>query len=101
LAEYLYLTETGELCSKTVVLDIQHKPTDPAALPPCEALCEAGDVVLQPRSIYPDPLRGGNHVLVLCDVAPLPASLLVRNSGGVVCCRAAASFCFPVQQTHI
>lgn len=41
---------------------------------------------LQPRAVYPDPFRAGNHVLVLCDVMSPPAvqvtaTAAVRASG--------------------
>jgi hypothetical protein len=40
-----------------------------------QAGCGAGSVsmlYLQPRAVYPDPFRAGNHVLVLCDVMTPP-----------------------------
>lgn len=67
LAEYIYLTGgAGHLASRTVVLE-GGRPASADALPPVELATEAGEVFLRPRSMYPDPLRGGEHVLVLCD----------------------------------
>lgn len=68
LAEYIYIADgrTAELCSTTVVLE-GGRPEYADALPRIELATEAGEVFLTPRSIYADPLRGGAHVLVICE----------------------------------
>ena len=40
---------------------------------------EDSEVIIKPKALYPDPFRGGNHVLVLCDTytpkgVPLPTN---------------------------
>lgn len=82
LAEYIYIVDPaiGELQSKTVVLDGPVAPGAAGALPLATLHTERGEeVYLTPRSVYPDPLRGGDHVLVLCDAHVPPE---VRAAGG-------------------
>lgn len=67
LAEYIYIVDGIELQSRTVVLE-GGRPYSVDGLPNIELQTEHGEVYLQPRSVYADPLRGGNTVLVLCDV---------------------------------
>ncbi|KAI8474412.1 MAG: hypothetical protein J3K34DRAFT_518154 [Monoraphidium minutum] len=71
MAEYIYIAGGIELQSQTVVLD-GGRPASAAALPAVEAQGERGEIYLVPRSIYADPLRGGDHVLVLCEVHAPP-----------------------------
>lgn len=68
LAEYIYIVDgtLAELQSKTVVLE-GGRPQSVDSLPQVELQTECGEVYLRPRSVYADPLRGGDHVLVLCD----------------------------------
>ncbi|MEY2422728.1 MAG: glutamine synthetase [Acidimicrobiaceae bacterium] len=78
LAEYIWIdgTEpTAKLRSKTKVLD--GKPLSKAAELPIwgfdgsstnQAPGSASDCVLQPVFAVPDPIRGGDHLLVLCEV---------------------------------
>jgi len=68
MAEYIYIANPvlGQLESKTVVLE-HGRPHSVDALPSVELQTETGEVYLQPRSIYADPLRGGEHILVLCE----------------------------------
>ena len=77
MAEYIYIVDGIELQSKTVILE-GSRPQGVDALPPLELRTERGEVYLQPRSIYPDPLRGGDHVLVLCD-AHVPPQVRART----------------------
>jgi glutamine synthetase len=83
MAEYIWLGSSGaDLKSRTVVLDEQ--PASPEDLPIAEidgssygqAAEEGCEIYLQPKKIFPDPFRGGNHILVLCDtyVPPLVSS---------------------------
>src|SRR5437870_7109728 len=75
-AEYIWIdgTEpTARLRSKTKILDDQ---LDPADLPiwgfdgssTNQAPGKASDCVLRPVAVYPDPLRGEPHLLVMCEV---------------------------------
>jgi hypothetical protein len=74
LSEYVYVadTATSDLHSTTVVLPGPTRPTL-AALPRLELHTEVGEVYLVPRTIFPDPLRGGPHVLVLCEAFAPPS----------------------------
>ena len=72
-AEYIWLAPGGQLKSRTEVLDA--KPESPEQAPVVcvlEGNPEAGEqpveLVLRPRKVFRDPFRGGDHVLVLCDV---------------------------------
>lgn len=72
-AEYIWLAPGGQLKSRTEVLDA--KPESPEQVPVVcvvEGNPEAGEqpveLVLRPRKVFRDPFRGGDHVLVLCDV---------------------------------
>ena len=71
--EYVWVGGTGELRSKSRVLDFA-----PESISNVPGLAldgssygidqdESGDVYLQPRSLFADPFRGGGHLLVLCD----------------------------------
>lgn len=75
MAEYIWIGSTGaDLKSRTVVLE--QKPNSCDELPIAEidgstygqAAEEHCEIYLQPRRIYPDPFRGGDHILVLCDI---------------------------------
>lgn len=74
IAEYVWIDGTGEaLRSRTQTLGFT--PKDVAELPRCNhegfATAQAdvpnSDVYIKPVRIYPDPLRGGKHILVLCE----------------------------------
>ncbi len=76
LAEYIWIGSTGaDLHSKTKVLEsspskVEQLPTwhfdsTHASQPASSSGLTA--VVLRPRAIYRDPLRGASHILVLCD----------------------------------
>lgn len=87
MAEYIYIVEgtLAELQSKTVILE-GGRPQSVESLPSVELQTERGEVYLRPRSIYADPLRGGEHILVLCDthVPPQVRSALVYKLAGLV-----------------
>lgn len=73
LAEYIWVTGGAALQSRTVVLDAA--PARVEELPVAEvdgtstgqASYEHCELYLRPRKVFPDPLRGGHHILVLCD----------------------------------
>ncbi|KAF8064677.1 hypothetical protein HT031_003479 [Scenedesmus sp. PABB004] len=70
-AEFIWLGSTGaDLKSRTVVLDAA--PSSVEELPLAEidgaALGQEGVIYLQPKRIFADPMRGGSHILVLCEV---------------------------------
>jgi hypothetical protein len=74
LAEYIWLGASGaDLRSRTVVLDCLGSAVEELPIAEIESAglgCEyegAGEVYLQPKKVFPDPFRGGRHVLVLCD----------------------------------
>ena len=71
--EYVWIGSRGEILSRTRVSDFA--PESISDVPglaldgssngmDCD---ESGDVYLQPRSMFSDPFRGGEHLLVLCD----------------------------------
>ncbi|KAI8475417.1 MAG: hypothetical protein J3K34DRAFT_484695 [Monoraphidium minutum] len=82
LAEYIFIADPviGELQSQTVVLEAGAHGFAAAALPCLEMQTDRGEVYLTPRSIYADPLRGGDHILVLCD-AHVPPQLGAGDLG--------------------
>ncbi len=78
-AEYIWIdgtVPTPRLRSKTRVLADKVDSNDPSALPlwgfdgssTNQAPGENSDCVLRPVATYPDPIRGGDDVLVLCEV---------------------------------
>ncbi len=95
LAEYIWLGSGGaDLCSRTVVLE--QAPAGLEALPVAEidgsscgqAMDEHCEVYLKPRKIFPDPMRGGPHILVLCDTFVPPLVSCERRltlEGGASC----------------
>ena len=75
-AEYIWIdgvSPTQTVRSKTKVI---HNPTTPFDLPvwgfdgssTSQAEGSASDCVLKPASVFSDPIRGGNHILVMCEV---------------------------------
>lgn len=73
-AEYVWIGGDGyDIRSKTRVLE--SKPSRPDELPlwnfdgssTKQAPGHDSEVVLRPAAIYPDPFRGGDNILVLCD----------------------------------
>lgn len=113
MAEYIYIANPvlGQLESKTVVLE-HGRPHSVDALPSVELQTETGEVYLQPRSIYADPLRGGEHILVLCEafvppqfgsehVQPQPHEANTRAScAEVMAAAAAAQPAFSLEQEY-
>lgn len=76
----------ADLKSRSVVLDEYQPGCSPDLLPIAEIdggdLSE-GELYLQPRKIFPDPFRGGQHILVLCDIyiPPLVSPACTALSG--------------------
>lgn len=73
----------ADLKSRSVVLDEYQPGCSPDDLPIAEidgGDASAGELYLQPKKVYPDPFRGGNHILVLCDVY-VPPLVSLANSG--------------------
>lgn len=76
LADYIWIGSTGaDLHSKTKVLEsrpakVEQLPTwhfDGTATSQQTGSTALSTVVLRPRAMYSDPLRGDSHLLVLCD----------------------------------
>ena len=74
LAEYIFVDKSGQTTrSKCKVL--ASKPKDISDLPAWsydgsstgQAVTENSEVVLNPVAMYPDPFRGGDNILVMCD----------------------------------
>ena len=101
-AEYIWIDgtkPTAKLRSKTKIVDDDVKPSD---LPiwgfdgssTNQAGGDKSDCVLEPVFTCPDPVRGGDHVLALCevlnvDMTPhpsnvMPSSRAVSSSAGVM-----------------
>ena len=81
LVEYVWIGAGSQLCSRTRVLDFTPQATeDVPAISVDGSSCglapevPRGDVFLKPRKLFNDPLRGGAHLLCLCD------TLTVRSS---------------------
>ena len=103
-AEYIWIdgtTPTAKLRSKTRVLDAGSEPSiwgfDGSSTN--QAPGEQSDCVLRPVLVVPDPIRGGDNKLVMCevlltDMTPHPsntraACAAVRRPRS--CCRASAT----------
>jgi glutamine synthetase len=74
MAEYIWIGGSGEdLRSKTKTLDAP--VSSPSELPDWnfdgsstgQAPGHDSEVILKPKAIFPDPFRGGDNILVLCD----------------------------------
>lgn len=86
MAEYIWIGGSmSDLRCKTRTLE--EKPTSVADLPQWnydgsstnQAPGEDSEVILYPQAFYPDPFRGGDHILVICDTytpagEPLPTN---------------------------
>jgi glutamine synthetase len=72
-AEYIWLDSNDELRSKTKIL--KNTPINIKSLPiwnydgssTGQASVSNSDIYIKPKAIFPDPLRGNNNILVLCD----------------------------------
>eukprot|EP00798_Chlamydomonas_sp_ICE-L_P016872 gene16872-23144_t len=74
LAEFIWISGTGPsaLKSKTIVLDRRPASIDEVPVIVVDISDDSEDGIgmesfLKPRKYFPDPLRGGDHLLVLCD----------------------------------
>ena len=72
-AEYIWIdgkTPTAKLRSKTKIIDMGTEPPiwgfDGSSTE--QATGDQSDCVLKPVAQYPDPIRGGDNILVMCEV---------------------------------
>lgn len=85
MAEYVWLDGEYNLRSKARTVDADYK--DPSDLPSWnydgsstkQAPGGDSEIIIEPRAIYKDPFRGGQHILVMCDTytpdgKPLPTN---------------------------
>lgn len=74
LAEYIWIDKSG-LQTRSKVRTLQSVPSHPEDIPEWsydgsstgQAPTESSEVIITPRSFYPDPFRGGDNILVMCD----------------------------------
>lgn len=93
LVEYVWIGAGSQLCSRTRVLDFTPQATeDVPAISVDGSSCglapevPRGDVFLKPRKLFNDPLRGGAHLLCLCDTLTVRSSSLVGVMGAALDC---------------
>lgn len=89
LVEYVWIGAGSQLCSRTRVLDFTPQATeDVPAISVDGSSCglAPGDVFLKPRKVFNDPLRGGAHLLCLCDTLTVRSSGLVGVMGAALDC---------------
>ena len=87
-AEYIWIdgkTPTSKLRSKTKIIEQGSEPPiwgfDGSSTE--QATGENSDCVLKPVSIFKDPIRGGDNILVMCEVLNVDMTPHVSNTRAV------------------
>ena len=95
-AEYIWIdgkTPTAKLRSKTKIMDMGTEPPiwgfDGSSTE--QATGDQSDCVLRPVSQYPDPIRGGDNILVMCEVLNVDMTPHASNSRAA-CAASAENF---------
>ena len=93
-AEYIWIdgkTPTAKLRSKTKIMDMGTEPPiwgfDGSSTE--QATGDQSDCVLKPVAQYPDPIRGGDNILVMCEV--LNVDMTPHASNTRAACAASAT----------
>lgn len=74
IAEYIWIDKSG-ITTRSKSRILASEPSDVSDLPAWsydgsstgQAVTENSEIVIKPVNFYPDPFRGGDNILVLCD----------------------------------